>query len=167
MNNFRLDCIKKADAVLLKLLGISSSKLFLMCLSLQRCHIFISRHLKSRPHNKSVSFCYFTHVWPSLCRMMFVKSLTPGGCFHIHLLEFDFYDFLTSVCGWQVWRGNLKPVFSEVGRIVSCETFETKNIFLHHHKFWIKEEEQLNMLLIIYKYFYLVFISEKRESDTV
>lgn len=31
-------------------------------------------------------FCH-SDVWPSLCRVIYVRSLTRGVCFHIHLLE--------------------------------------------------------------------------------
>lgn len=31
----------------------------------------------------------------SLCRMMFVQSLTLKGCFHVHLLKGENFSFLT------------------------------------------------------------------------
>lgn len=38
------------------------------------------------PSKLCFAYCYFTWtVWPSLCRMMYVESLTLEGCFHILL----------------------------------------------------------------------------------
>ena len=51
--------------------------------------------LKSPSTRKCFFFLFIQlYVWASLCRMMYVQSLTLEGCFHIHLLKVESFSEL-------------------------------------------------------------------------